>query len=45
MDDHSATFLEAFNAIGTWLRQRASTAPGMDFHEVVDLVAEDHTGG
>src|SRR5688572_5673498 len=44
MDDHSSTFLEAFNAIDSWLRKRANTAPGVDFPEVVDLVAETHAG-
>src|SRR5438105_4014883 len=44
MDDNSSTFLGAFNAIDGWLRKRANTAPGVDFPEVVDLVAEGHAG-
>jgi predicted transcriptional regulator len=44
MDAQSSTFLGAFNAIEDWLRQRANAAPGVEFHELVDLVAEGHSG-
>lgn len=44
MDDNSSRFLEAFNAIDNWLRQRANATPGTDFPEVVDIVAEKHIG-
>ncbi len=37
MDDPSSAFLEAFNAIDTWLRKRANADARTDFHEVVDL--------
>ena len=44
MDDQSSAFLEAFNAFEDWLRQRANAAPGADFYELVDLVAEGRAG-
>jgi len=44
MDDNSSSFLETFNAIEDWLRQQLNVAPGTDFHELVDLVAEGNYG-
>jgi hypothetical protein len=42
MDDNSSKFLEAYNAIDDWLRRQGNTPPGVNFHEVVDRVAERH---
>jgi predicted transcriptional regulator len=44
MDEYSSTFLDVFNAIEDWLRRQANVAPGVEFHEVVHLVAENHGG-
>jgi predicted transcriptional regulator len=44
MDDNSARFLEAFNAVEGWLRRRLNAAARTDFPELVDLVAKEHAG-
>ncbi len=42
MDDLSSRFVEAYKEIEKWMRSRVRVPPKTPFHELVDLVAEDH---
>jgi CBS domain-containing protein len=44
VDDPSARFLTAFNAVDQWLRGQTTTAERLDFPELVDAAAERNAG-